>query len=52
MGLLLFLGIQEYLENLLGRPVDLVIRDDLKPRIRDRVLREAVPIPLGTPAAR
>jgi uncharacterized protein len=52
MGLFHFLGIQEYLETLLGRPVDLVIPTDLKPRIRDRVLREAVPVPFETPVAR
>jgi len=31
-----------YLEDLLGRPVDLAIRGDVKARIRPRVEREAV----------
>jgi len=32
------------LETLLGCPVDLVSPDDLHPRIRERVLAEAVPL--------
>jgi len=37
-----FLDVKDYLENLLGRPVDLVMRSALKPRLRDRILAEAV----------
>ncbi len=37
-------GLQYDLERLLSRPVDVVTERGLKARIRDRVLREAVPI--------
>jgi hypothetical protein len=37
-----FLDVKERLETLLGRPVDLVTRDALKPQLRDRILAEAV----------
>jgi hypothetical protein len=42
MGLFGLLDIQYRLEDLLGRPVDLVMADGLKPRVREAVLREAV----------
>lgn len=37
-------GLQFELEALLGYPVDVVTERGLKPRIRERVLREAVPV--------
>jgi predicted nucleotidyltransferase len=37
-------GLQFELESLLGRPVDVVTERGLKPRIRERVVREAVPV--------
>lgn len=37
-----FLDLKDYLETLLGRPVDLVMRNALKPQLRDRILAEAV----------
>jgi hypothetical protein len=37
-------GLQMELETLLGFPVDVVTVRGLKPRIRDRVLREAQPV--------
>lgn len=37
-------GLQYELERLLGRPVDVVTERGLKARVRDRVLREAVPL--------
>jgi hypothetical protein len=37
-----FLDVKERLETLLGRSVDLVTRDALKPQLRDRILAEAV----------
>ena len=37
-------GLQYELEALFGRPVDVVTERGLKPRIRERVLREAVPV--------
>lgn len=42
VGLFDFIGLQERLGALLGRRVDLVTRAALKPRIRERVLEEAV----------
>ena len=37
-------GLVEDLQDLLGCRVDLVVEDGLKPRLRERVLREAVPL--------
>lgn len=37
-------GLQADLETLLGRPVDIVTVRGLKARIRDAVLRDAVPV--------
>ncbi|MBS3986125.1 MAG: nucleotidyltransferase family protein [Selenomonadales bacterium] len=37
-------GLQYELERLLGRPVDVVTEKGLKLRIREQVLREAVPL--------
>jgi predicted nucleotidyltransferase len=37
-------GLLEDLQELLGCRVDLVTEDGLKPRLRERVLREAVPL--------
>ena len=37
-------GLQFELQALFGRPVDVVTERGLKPRIRERVLREAVPV--------
>ena len=37
-------GLLEDLQDLLGSRVDLVTEDGLKPRLRERVLREAVPL--------
>ena len=35
-----YMGLKFYLEDRLGRPVDLVIRRSLKPLLRERVLQE------------
>ncbi len=42
MGLFKFLDIKDYLERILGRHVDLVTREALKPQLRDRILAEAM----------
>ncbi|MBI4498044.1 MAG: nucleotidyltransferase family protein [Chloroflexi bacterium] len=42
MGFFRFFAIQEYLEQLLGRKVDLVTPSGLRPEMRDQILREAV----------
>ena len=41
-GLFRFLELQEYLERIFQRSVDLCTPDSLKARIRDQVLQEAV----------
>lgn len=41
-GLIGFLSLKHRLEDLLGAPVDLVMRSTLKARIREQVLREAL----------
>jgi uncharacterized protein len=42
MGLIEYVGIQLFLQDILGRPVDLVTRDGLHPRLKDRILGEAI----------
>ncbi|MBA2353283.1 MAG: nucleotidyltransferase family protein [Acidobacteria bacterium] len=37
-----FARLRGHLQDLLGRPVDLVTREALKPQLRARILREAV----------
>jgi predicted nucleotidyltransferase len=37
-----YMNLKFFLEDLFGRPVDLAITDTLKPRIRDRILSEAI----------
>jgi predicted nucleotidyltransferase len=37
-------GLQVVLQELLGVPVDLLTPGDLRPRSREQVLREAVPV--------
>lgn len=44
VGLLDLIGLQRELTELLGVHVDVVPDDSLKPRMRERVLREAVPL--------
>jgi uncharacterized protein len=43
-SLLHLIELENYLSDLLGVKVDLVMRDALKPRIGERVLREVVPV--------
>ncbi len=42
VGLFTFIRLQRYLENILGRSVDLGTPDSLKPYLREPVLKEAV----------
>lgn len=42
--LLTFIALEDELSNELGARVDLVMRRSLKPRLRDRILSEAVPV--------
>jgi predicted nucleotidyltransferase len=43
-SLLTFIAIENYLSDLLGIKVDLVMKDSLKPRIGQQILREAIPV--------
>lgn len=43
-SLLTFVNLQNHLSDLLGVPVDLVMRDALKPRIGERILEEVEPV--------
>ena len=42
VGLLAFLRLKRYLEDILGRPVDLVTSKALRPQWRERIIREAI----------
>jgi len=42
--LLTFISLENELSERLGLPVDLVMRRALKPRLRDRILGEAIPV--------
>lgn len=42
VGLFEFAGIQFYLEDLLGKKVDLVIKSGIKPLIKDRILSQLI----------
>ena len=42
VGLMGFIGLKMELEAILGRPVDLVTREALRPRMLETVLRESV----------
>lgn len=39
-----FIELENFLSEILGSKVDLVMKDTLKPRIKDRILKEAVNI--------
>ena len=40
-----YMGLLNFLESLFGRKVDLVMKDTIKPIIRDRVLNETLYVP-------
>ena len=40
-----FMGLKLMLEDLFGRPVDLVLAERIKPRLRARILSEVVRVP-------
>ncbi len=42
VGLFQFFRVQQRLSELLGRPVDLVMKEAIKPQFRARILEEAV----------
>lgn len=39
-----FIELEQFLSELLGVKVDLIMKDTLKPRIKDRILKEAIPV--------
>ena len=39
-----YIELENFLSKKIGVKVDLVMKDTLKPRIKDRILREAVPV--------
>jgi predicted nucleotidyltransferase len=43
-SLLTYIAIENYLSDLLGIKVDLVMKDSLKPKIGERILRAAIPV--------
>src|SRR5215216_2145817 len=43
-SLLTFIAMENYLSDLLGVNVDLVMKDSLKPKIGQQILREAIPV--------
>jgi predicted nucleotidyltransferase len=43
-SLLTYITIENYLSDLLGIKVDLVMKDSLKPKIGQQILREAIPV--------
>jgi predicted nucleotidyltransferase len=40
-----YMDLKDYLENLFGRRVDLVISDTIKPQLRETILQEALHAP-------
>jgi hypothetical protein len=42
--LLTFIALEDELSQKLGAPVDLVMRRSLRPRLRERILSEAIPV--------
>ena len=40
-----YMDLKAFLERLFDRPVDLVLRDGIKPRLRSKILSEAVDVP-------
>jgi uncharacterized protein len=52
VGLFTFVRVKDYLEEVLGRRVDLVTPAGLKRQLRDRILEEAVRVGEGVAAPR
>ena len=52
VGLFTFVQVKDYLEQVLGRRVDLVTPAGLKRQLRDRILEEAVRVGEGVAAPR
>ncbi len=44
IDLFTFVELEQFLSEMLGVKVDLVMKDTLKPRIKEKILQEAIPI--------
>ena len=44
VGLFTFVELEYYLSDLLGLKVDLVLKEGIKPALKDYILREAIPL--------
>ena len=44
VGLFTFIELEEYLSDLLGLNVDLVLKEGIKPGLKEYILREVVPL--------
>lgn len=44
IDLIKFIELEHYLSDIIGLKVDLVMKSALKPRIKDNVLKEAIPL--------
>ena len=42
VGLITFIGLEEYLSDLLGLEVDLILKEGIKPRLKEYILRDVV----------
>ncbi len=43
-GLFRYVELKHALEGLLGRPVDLITKNNIRPRLKERILRECLPV--------
>ncbi len=44
IDLFMYMELEEFLSEVLDIKVDLVMRDTLKPRIKEKILKEAIPV--------
>ncbi len=44
IDLFAFMELEDFLGEVLDRKVDLVMKDTLKPRIKEKILKEAIPV--------
>ncbi|MFC1718063.1 nucleotidyltransferase family protein [Candidatus Poribacteria bacterium] len=44
IDLFMYMELEEFLSEALGIKVDLVMKDTLKPRIKEKILKEAIPV--------
>lgn len=44
IDLFMYMEFEEFLSEMLGIKVDLIMEDTLKPRIKEKILKEAIPV--------